>query len=82
MPPTPGHVALSVALGAYHASIVGNPADRPVTVTGHDYAARYHRDGGGAGDYRLSGYREPLVLAPGEAMWVFAYAATTIEIEG
>lgn len=78
VPPTPGPVELSLPLGAYHGSIVGNPADRPVTVTGHDYAARYHY-----GDrYRMSAYREPIVLAPGEAMWVFAYQATTIEIEG
>lgn len=73
-----GAVSLRAPLGAYHASIVGNPSDRPVTVFGHDYAARYNATRG----YRMSSYRETFVLAPGQAAWVFAYTATTIRIEG
>lgn len=74
-----GVVDLRAPLGAYHASMVGNPADSPVIVSGHDYAARYNR---ATRSYRMSGYREAVVLAPGEAVWVFAYRATTISIEG
>lgn len=71
---------VTAALGAYHASMVGNPLDGPATVTGHDFASRWVPAPGGGGSYRLSGFREPQPLAPGEAIWVFSYRATTIRI--
>lgn len=77
----PGGAAVSLPLGSYHASMVGNPSDHPVSVTGQDYAARYDRTlNAGAGGYRMSGYREPQTLAPGEGLWVFAYTDTTVRI--
>lgn len=74
--------SLSLPLGAYHASMVANPsADGPVTATGFDFAARWDPTlENGTGGYRISGYRETQTLAVGEAVWVFSYRPTTIEL--
>ena len=71
-------------LGAYHASMVGNPSGgSQSTVAGYDYAARWDPAlNGGAGGYHLSGYRQAQTLAVGEGIWVFSYDATTITIGG
>lgn len=72
---------VEVPLGAYHASMVGNPTSREATVTGHDHAARFDRTmNGGKGGYRMLAYRQPLRLAPGEGAWVFAFTETTVRI--
>jgi hypothetical protein len=73
--------SLTLPLGAFHASMIGNPSTGPVTVRGHDYLARWNpvaNDGEGA--YVMSGYREPVTLAVGEGAWVFSYVATSIVI--
>ncbi len=76
----PGPTTMS--LGAYRASMVGNPTSRPVSVSGFDYAARWDaRLNDGRGGYHLSGYRQAQTLAPGEGLWVFAYRATTITMQ-
>jgi len=73
---------VSFALGAYHASMVGNPSSsRSAVVSGHDFAARWDPSlNGGAGGYDISGYRAPQRLGVGQGDWVFAYAATTVNI--
>lgn len=72
---------VTLPLGPYHASLVGNPAAAPVRVSGYDYAARWDRRlNAGAGGYQMSGYRQAETLAPGEGMWVFAYTASTVTI--
>ncbi|HEX2699326.1 MAG TPA: kelch repeat-containing protein [Acidimicrobiales bacterium] len=77
----PASPSASFGLGAYHATLVGNPSDRPVNVTGHDYAARWDPMlDGGTGGYRVSGYREPQRLAVGEGIWVFSFTDTTVRI--
>ena len=65
-------------LGAYRASMVGNPsATSPADVTGHDFAAAWDPDANG---YRVSGYRQPHTLAVGEGSWAFSYVDTTITV--
>jgi hypothetical protein len=62
--------------------MVGNPsATSPATVSGHDFAAMWDPSlNGGAGGYRISGYRDAQQLAVGQGTWVFAYTDTTVEI--
>lgn len=78
-----GETATSFELGAFHASMVGNPSGQgPSTVSGHDFTARW--DGSlndGSGGYRLSAYREPQSLAVGEGIWAFSYDRTTLVIQ-
>ncbi|MFN2569232.1 MAG: hypothetical protein ABR564_06490 [Candidatus Dormibacteria bacterium] len=78
----PGRPQANLHLGAGHASMVGNTSGTsPVTVTGHDFAARWDLSlNNGAGGYRVSGFRQPQRLAPGEGIWVFSYADTTIKL--
>jgi len=78
--PTPGE---SFGLGAYHASMVGNPSHSgPATVSGHDFAAAWDPSlNAGAGGYRISAYQEPQALAAGDGTWVFSYRDTTIRIQ-
>lgn len=72
---------VSLSLSGGHASMVGNPTDGPVTVEGHDYAARWDPAANdGEGGYVVSGYREPMTLGVGEGAWVFSYVPTTIQI--
>ncbi|HUP70375.1 MAG TPA: kelch repeat-containing protein [Acidimicrobiales bacterium] len=76
--PTGQNGPLSVPLGAYHASMVGNPSGTSQsTVSGHDFAARWDPDANG---YVLSGYRESQVLPPGEGIWTFSYVATSVTL--
>lgn len=70
--------ATSFPLGAYHASMVGNPTNGQVSVTGHDFAATWDAQ---AGTYRMSGYREPQALAVGEGVWTFSYMQTEVHIK-
>lgn len=79
-----GSSSVSLPLEEYHASMVGNPSGTSTaTVTGHDFAARWDPNAnGGAGGYRVSGYREPQELAVGEGLWTFAYQRTDIRIGG
>ena len=68
-------------LGAYHASMVGNPARSSSSVTGHDFAARWDPSlNDGAGGYHISGYRETQTLAVGEGAWVFSFVQSQIHI--
>jgi len=69
-------------LGAYHASMVGNPSSSsPATLTGHDFAASWDPNlNGGAGGYHISGYQEPQTLAVGYGSWVFSYRDTTVSL--
>ncbi|HUP69820.1 MAG TPA: YCF48-related protein [Acidimicrobiales bacterium] len=63
---TPATSAVSLPLGAYRASMVGNPFSRPATVRGFDFAARYDRSlNGGRGGYQVSDYRQAQTLAVG-----------------
>ncbi|HVE47253.1 MAG TPA: IPT/TIG domain-containing protein [Acidimicrobiales bacterium] len=79
-----GSSSASSSLGAYRASMVGNPSGTgPAAVSGHDFAARWDPNlNSGAGGYRLSDYRQPRVLGVGEGIWVFTYQDTTIQIAG
>lgn len=76
----PGTSVLTVPLGAYHASMVGNPSGvAPATVNGHDFAARWDAAANqGAGGYVVSAYRDPQSLGVGEGLWVFNYQAGDI----
>lgn len=78
----PGTTSAAFPLGAYHASMVGNPsATGPVSVAGADYAARWLPGlNDGAGGYEMSGLREPKTLAIGEGAWVFSFSETTVRI--
>ncbi len=78
-----GSPTASFPLGAYRASMVGNPSGTgPVTVTGHGFAAQWDRSlSGGAGGYRYSDYQEPISLAPGEGAWIFSYEDTQIRMQ-
>lgn len=78
----PGTTSASLPLGAYHASMVGNPsATGPVSVAGADYVARWLPGlNDGAGGYEISGIREPKTLAVGEGAWVFSFSETTVRI--
>ena len=77
-----GPNSVSLPLGAYHASMVGNPsATSAATVTGHDFAATWDpATNGGAGGYRISAYRDTQTVAVGEGIWTFAYAPTEIKV--
>ncbi|HUP71174.1 MAG TPA: SBBP repeat-containing protein [Acidimicrobiales bacterium] len=77
-----GSPSASFALGAYRASMVGNPSGvGPATITGHDFTARWNPSlNGGAGGYQVSGYRQSQDLAVGEGIWAFAYIATTLSV--
>jgi len=72
----------SFPLGAYHASMVGNPSGTSsAIVTGHDFAARWDPSlNGGTGGYQISAYRQPQSLAVGEGTWVFSYVDSTLRI--
>lgn len=78
----PGSSQESLPLGEYRASMVGNPSGvAAAAVTGHDYVARWDPlANGGAGSYRISGYRQEQSLTVGEGAWVFAYTPTEITI--
>ncbi|MFN2569025.1 MAG: IPT/TIG domain-containing protein [Candidatus Dormibacteria bacterium] len=80
--PSAGSDHASFPLGAYHASMIGNPSGTsPATATGHDFAARWDPDlNGGAGGYHISRYQEPQRLAVGEGMWVFTYHDTNLRV--
>jgi len=71
------------ALGAYHASMVGNPSSSsPATLTGHDFAATWDPGlNGGAGGYHISGYQEAQSLPVGYGSWVFSYHDTTVSLQ-
>ncbi|HVE47465.1 MAG TPA: kelch repeat-containing protein [Acidimicrobiales bacterium] len=75
-----GADATAAPLGAYRASLVGNPsATSPATVSGHDFVARWDPGlNAGAGGYRMSGLGQPEVLAVGEGAWAFSYRPTTV----
>lgn len=81
--PTGGVNSTRSSLGAFRASMVGNPsATRPATVTGHDFAARWDQAlNGGVGGYRISAYQAPEVLAVGEGIWAFSYRDTSIQVD-
>ncbi|HVE47466.1 MAG TPA: kelch repeat-containing protein [Acidimicrobiales bacterium] len=72
----------SSSLGAYRASLVGNPsASAPATVSGHEFMARWDPTlNGGAGGYQMSRVGEASTLAVGEGAWVFSYLATTVTV--
>jgi len=68
-------------LGAYRATMVGNPAAGPAEVSGHDFAARWDPAlGEGGGGYVMSAYRSPLALAAGEGAWAFSYVDSRIRV--
>ncbi|MFN2591767.1 MAG: IPT/TIG domain-containing protein [Candidatus Dormibacteria bacterium] len=75
--------SVTFQLGAYHASMLGNPSrSGPASVTGHDFAAAWEpAANGGAGAYRISGYQEAQSLAVGSGTWVFSYRDTTIQLQ-
>jgi chitodextrinase len=77
-----GKATARFALGAYRASMVGNPSgERRARVTGHDFAAKWDPSAnGGAGGYRISRYRQPQRIDVGEAIWVFSYRKTKVKI--
>ncbi|HUP69390.1 MAG TPA: kelch repeat-containing protein [Acidimicrobiales bacterium] len=78
-----GSESVSFPLGAYHASMVGNPSGTSAAnVSGHDFVARWDPAANdGAGGYIVSGYREPQRLAVGEGAWAFSYLDTTVAID-
>jgi len=80
--PSAAASSASFPLGAYHASMVGNPSPASsAQLTGHDFAATWDPDAnGGAGAYVMSGYRQSQPLAVGQAAWAFSYGATTLTI--
>ena len=77
--PGPAGAHLRLHLGGYHASMVGNPTTKPVTVSGFDYAARWDP---ASNAYHLSAYRQSQTLAVGQGIWVFSYRAATVNIDG
>ncbi|HUP69659.1 MAG TPA: kelch repeat-containing protein [Acidimicrobiales bacterium] len=81
-PASPGTSSVDIAVDDYHAAMVGNPsATSPVSVNGHDFAARWNPAlNHGAGGYSISAYREPQSLVVGEGMWVFNYVRSEIQI--
>jgi hypothetical protein len=74
--------SVKVPLGAYHASLVGNPwSASPATVSGFDYAAVWDQGlNNGHGGYRLSGYRQAQTIGVGAGLWVFSFSPTTIDV--
>ncbi|HVE47970.1 MAG TPA: SBBP repeat-containing protein [Acidimicrobiales bacterium] len=80
--PGSGSDSAILALGAYRASMVGNPSAGPARVTGHDFAARWDPIlNGGAGGYHMSGYRQAQDLAVGEGIWAFSFVPTELAIQ-
>jgi len=78
VPRPPGADSVTLALNAYHASMIGNPsATSAVTASGYDFAARWDP---ASGSYRISAYQQPQTLAVGEGMWAFSFADTTLNI--
>lgn len=79
-----GTERLSLPLGGYHASMVGNPSSSsPVKVDGYDFAALWDQSlNNGAGGYHMSGYRQAATLPVGQGAWVFSYGQTSIEFRG
>lgn len=77
-----GQGSTSFPLGAYKASMVGNPsATSSAEVSGHDFAATWDPTlNAGAGGYHISGFREARSLAVGSGVWVFSYRETTVEV--
>ncbi|HUP69484.1 MAG TPA: kelch repeat-containing protein [Acidimicrobiales bacterium] len=71
---------MSFPLGAYHASMLGNPSATSATsVSGHDFAALWDPAlNGGVGGYHISAYSDPQSLAVGAGAWVFSYVPTQI----
>lgn len=78
-----GTRSVTFPLGAYHASMLGNPSGlAPAEARGHDFAARWDPAGNeGAGAYVMSAYRAPVTLAIGEGAWAFTFVGTEIHIE-
>ncbi|HUP68691.1 MAG TPA: hypothetical protein VM142_02640 [Acidimicrobiales bacterium] len=74
---------VSLPLGAYRASMVGNPsATSAATVSGHDFAAGWDPAlNDGAGGYHISDYREPQNVAVGAGIWTFSFVPTEVRIE-
>jgi len=79
----PGKAAATLRLGAYKASMVGNPSGRrELRATGFDFAARWDPGlNGGEGGYRISAYRAPQRLGIGQGMWVFSYSKTRVSMK-
>jgi chitodextrinase len=77
-----GRGKASSKLGAFKASMVGNPSGtKRATVSGFDFGAVWDQSlNSGAGGYRMTGYRKPARLEPGEGMWVFSYRKTTVKV--
>jgi len=80
---SPGKASAALRLGAYKASMVGNPSGRrEVRATGFDFAARWDPGlNGGEGGYRISTYRAPQRLGIGQGMWVFSYSKTRVSMK-
>ena len=77
-PGSGGTSTMSLPLGAYHASLIGNPSGTSsVTVSGFDFAARWNPS---TRRYAFSAYRAPVRLGVGEAIWVISYVTTTVRI--
>lgn len=78
----PGASWAEFPLGAYHASMIGNPSGAGSSaVSGHDFTARWDSSlNGGSGGYQVSGYREPQRLGVGQGLWVFSYEPTRIRV--
>ncbi|HUP68812.1 MAG TPA: IPT/TIG domain-containing protein [Acidimicrobiales bacterium] len=80
--PAVGTSEVNFPLGAYHASMVGNPSTGASQLTGHDFAAHWDPEANnGVGSYRISGYRDTQSLGVGQAAWVFSYEPTTIRVQ-
>ncbi len=77
-----GSPTASFPLGAYRASMVGNPSGtQSAVVSGHDFTARWDPTAnGGSGGYQVSGYQEEQTLAVGEGIWAFSYRDTTLSL--
>lgn len=78
-----GTPSVQFGLGAYRASMVGNPSGTSVaTLSGHDFVATWDPAlDNGSGGYHLSGLRQPVSLAVGEGAWAFSYRQTTLSID-
>ncbi|MFN2592717.1 MAG: kelch repeat-containing protein [Candidatus Dormibacteria bacterium] len=72
----------SFPLGAYDASMVGNPsATSEATATGQDFAARWDPNlNGGAGGYHVSRYQEAQQMPVGSGLWVFSFRDTIVNL--
>lgn len=80
---TAGTSSVQFDLGAYHASMVGNPSARsPARLTGPDFSARWNPElNSGAGGYEVSRYQEPQTLSVGDGIWTFSYAPTRVMVD-